>query len=147
MKERYLRIGIVSVILLIIISIFAFASFANTDLSTEMIAWGFTRGKDNNQPNLDIKALNIINKLGDYAIGNSEKKYVYLTFDAGYEAGYTESILKTLKENEVTAAFFLTAHYINTAENLVIEMIKNGNIVGNHISVNSMYHQEKSYES
>lgn len=62
-------------------------------------------------------------------MGNSEKKYIYLTFDAGFEAGYTEEILKVLKENDVTAAFFLTAHYINTAPDLVKQMIQNGNIV------------------
>lgn len=132
MKEKFSRISIAVGILLVIVFQFAFISLASTNLSTEMIAWGFSRGKNNSQPNLDGKALNIINKLGDYAIGNSEKKYVYLTFDAGYEAGYTENILKTLKENNVTATFFLTAHYINTAEDLVLEMIKNGNIVGNH---------------
>lgn len=119
-------------LLLIIVSIFKYTSFANSNLSTEMIAWGFSRGKNNSQPNLDGKAVSILNKFGDYAIGNKDEKCVYLTFDAGYEAGYTENILKTLKENNVTATFFLTAHYINTAEDLVLEMIKNGNIVGNH---------------
>ena len=130
--DKYLRIGIVTILLLIIVSIFTYTSFANSNLSTEMIAWGFSRGKNNSQPNLDGKAVSILNKFGDYAIGNKDEKCVYLTFDAGYEAGYTENILKTLKENNVTATFFLTAHYINTAEDLVLEMIKNGNIVGNH---------------
>lgn len=65
-------------------------------------------------------------------LGNKEKKYVYLTFDEGYEAGYTEKILETLKENEITATFFITAHYLNTQEELVKKMIENGNIVGNH---------------
>lgn len=65
-------------------------------------------------------------------MGNPDKKYIYLTFDAGYEAGYTEDILKVLKENDVTAAFFITAHYVNTATDLVKQMIQNGNIVGNH---------------
>lgn len=65
-------------------------------------------------------------------LGNKEKKYVYLTFDEGYEAGYTERILETLKENEITATFFITAHYLNTQEELVKKMIENGNIVGNH---------------
>ena len=56
-------------------------------------------------------------------IGNNEKKYVYLTFDEGYEAGYTEKILDTLKEKKVTATFFVTAHYINTASDIVQRMI------------------------
>ena len=63
---------------------------------------------------------------------NNEKKYVYLTFDEGYEAGYTSRILQVLKENQVSATFFITAHYVNTSEELVKEMIENGHIIGNH---------------
>ena len=40
--------------------------------------------------------------------------------------------MQVLKENDVKATFFLTAHYINTQENLVKEMIEQGHIVGNH---------------
>lgn len=56
-------------------------------------------------------------------MGNKEKKYVYLTFDEGYEAGYTEKILDSLKQENVKATFFVTAHYINTASDIVQRMI------------------------
>lgn len=56
-------------------------------------------------------------------LGNGEKKYVYLTFDEGYEAGYTAKILDTLKEEKVQGTFFITAHYVNTASDLVQRMI------------------------
>jgi len=56
-------------------------------------------------------------------MGNKEKKYVYLTFDEGYEAGYTEKILDSLKQDNVKATFFVTAHYINTASDIVQRMI------------------------
>lgn len=49
-------------------------------------------------------------------IGNENSKYVYLTFDEGYEAGYTSKILAVLKQNKVPAAFFITAHYLNTQQ-------------------------------
>ena len=65
-------------------------------------------------------------------MGNADEKYVYLTFDEGYEAGYTEKILDVLKENDVKAAFFITGHYLNTASDLVKRMIDQGHIVGNH---------------
>lgn len=132
MKEKFSRIGIASVLLLIVISIFTYVSFANSELSTELIAWGFRRGENNEQPTLDTKAVNVVEEFEGYAMGNKDKKCVYLTFDSGYEAGYTSSILKILKENDVTATFFITAHYLNTAGDLVLEMIKNGNDVGNH---------------
>ena len=74
----------------------------------------------------------LMEKYDGIYIGNEEKKYIYLTFDEGYEAGYTEQILDVLKENDVKATFFITAHYLNTAEDLVKRMIDEGHIVGNH---------------
>lgn len=65
-------------------------------------------------------------------MGNSEKNYIYLTFDMGYEAGYTAHILDVLKENNVKALFFITGHYLNTQEELVKRMIEEGHAVGNH---------------
>ncbi len=65
-------------------------------------------------------------------MGNNEEKTVYLTFDEGYEAGYTAQILDVLKENNVKATFFITAHYVNTQPELVKRMIDEGHIVGNH---------------
>ena len=66
------------------------------------------------------------------SMGNSEKNYIYLTFDMGYEAGYTAHILDVLKENNVKALFFITGHYLNTQEELVKRMIEEGHAVGNH---------------
>ena len=65
-------------------------------------------------------------------MGNNKDKYVYLTFDEGYEAGYTEKILDILKNNKVNACFFITAHYLNSQPDLVKRMVKEGHIIGNH---------------
>lgn len=65
----------------------------------------------------------LMKKYDGIYMGNKEKKYVYLTFDEGYEAGYTEKILDTLKEEKVSAVFFVTAHYVNTAGDIVKRMI------------------------
>jgi len=59
-------------------------------------------------------------------------KRIYLTFDAGYENGYTEKILDVLKEEEVPAAFFLVGNYIEENPDLVKRMEAEGHIVGNH---------------
>lgn len=116
-------------------------------LSNKKIGWGIKRNDNHEQPDLGSTNKKLIDENGDIAIGNAEDKYVYLTFDNGYEAGYTSKILDVLKENNVKAAFFITGHYLNTQEELVKRMIAEGHIVGNHIPVNSMYHQEKSYEN
>ena len=56
-------------------------------------------------------------------MGSDTKNYIYLTFDEGYEAGYTEKILESLNDKNVKATFFVTAHYRNTASEIVQRMI------------------------
>ena len=101
-------------------------------LSNKFIGWGINRNDNHEQPDLGTENKKLIDKYDGIAMGNKESKKVYLTFDLGYEAGYTDKILDTLKANDVTATFFITAHYLNTNEDLVKKMIENGNDVGNH---------------
>ena len=60
------------------------------------------------------------------------EKVIYLTFDCGWENGYTEKVLDTLKEKNVPAAFFCTLEHIKKSPELIARMIKEGHIVGNH---------------
>ena len=103
-----------------------------TELNNTKIGWGIKRNDNHNQPELGQKNIDLINKYNGIAMGNNEEKSIYLTFDLGYEAGYTSKILDTLKEKNVQGTFFITAHYLNTAPELVKRMIDEGNIVGNH---------------
>ena len=105
---------------------------SNSVLSTTKIGWGIKRNDNHNQPDLGSKNKMLIDKYNGIAMGNKEKKYVYLTFDEGYEAGFTDKILQTLSSNNVKATFFITAHYLNTQPELVQKMINEGHIVGNH---------------
>lgn len=102
------------------------------NISNKKIGWGIKREKDHKQPDLGSVNKTIIEKYNGLCLGDKEKKNIYITFDLGYEAGYTEKILDVLKENNTTATFFITAHYLNTQEDLVRKMIENGNIIGNH---------------
>lgn len=105
---------------------------STSTLSNQKIGWGIKREPNHKQPDLGAKNKELINKYQGLAMGNNEKKYVYLTFDEGYEAGYTPKLLEVLKENNVKATFFITAHYLNTEPELVKQMIDEGHIVGNH---------------
>ena len=104
----------------------------STVLSDKKIGWGIKRADNHEQPDLGSSNIKLLEEYNGIAMGNNEKKYIYLTFDQGYEAGYTSKILETLKNNEVKATFFITAHYINTQEDLVRQMIDEGHIIGNH---------------
>lgn len=105
---------------------------SNTALSNQKIGWGLKRGKNHEQPDVGSVNKKILDEYEGMCLGNKESKNVYLTFDEGYEAGYTSKILAVLKENQVPAAFFITAHYLNTQPDLVKQMIDEGHIVGNH---------------
>ena len=73
-------------------------------------------------------------------LGDTSRKVIYLTFDAGYENGHTEQILDTLKRHDVKAAFFLVGNYIEKNADLVRRMVEDGHIVGNH----TMHHPDMS---
>ena len=65
-------------------------------------------------------------------LGDTNQKVLYLTFDAGYENGFTPQILDVLKKHQVPAAFFLVGNYLEREPDLVRRMTEEGHIVGNH---------------
>lgn len=93
--------------------------------------WGFKKevGK---MPDIPKKTQEIFEKYDTIYADKSGEKVMYLTFDEGYEAGYTAQILDTLKENGVKAAFFITGDYFNRQQDLVKRMYDEGHIIGNH---------------
>lgn len=127
---------------LVIVFIFTFSlmSLENNEtievssqaVSTKKIEWGIKRNDNHEQPDLGKVNKQIIDENKGIAMGNKDTKKVYLTFDEGYEAGYTEKILEILKQNDVKATFFITAHYVNTSSDLVQKMIDEGHTIGNH---------------
>ena len=135
------KIKIIFIIILIIVIILLSFFIENENnvietssdiISNKKIEWGVKRNKEHNQPDVGEDRRKILEENNGICLGNKDKKIIYLTFDEGYEAGFTSKILEILKENEVKATFFITAHYLNTNEELVKQMIEEGHIVGNH---------------
>lgn len=101
-------------------------------LSNVKKGWGPGYGKNNSQPPVSLKTREFFKFYNAYCIGSSSTKKNYLTFDEGYENGYTAKILDTLKEKNVKAVFFVTKPYITANKALVKRMIDEGHVVGNH---------------
>lgn len=101
-------------------------------LNTQDRDWYFMSKKDGLSPNPPQEAVPYIKEFSGYYVGNTDKKNIYLTFDEGYENGYTTKILDTLKNNNVKAAFFVTDSYIKSNKELIKRMVDEGHIVGNH---------------
>lgn len=94
--------------------------------------WGFKRAKNGEQAEAGAQLDQVVEKYGAIYKGKPDKKVAYLTFDNGYENGFTESILDTLKKENAPATFFLTGHYLESAPDLVKRMVKDGHTIGNH---------------
>ena len=80
------------------------------NVSNKKIGWGIKRANNHEQPDLGSKNIKMLKENNGIAIGNKESKKIYLTFDEGYEAGYTTQILQTLKEENVKALIFCNPH-------------------------------------
>ena len=101
-------------------------------LSNKKLSWYFMPNKNHTLPGFDAVGSKLVNQYNGIYHGDTSSKTLYLTFDEGYEAGYTPKILDSLKAEGVKAIFFVTGHYIDSKPDLVKRMVNEGHIVGNH---------------
>lgn len=99
--------------------------------SDKCYGFGFKKTDKGKIPSVGIYG-DMIKDTNSVYVGNTDTKNIYLTFDEGYENGYTGQILDVLKEKNVPAAFFCTGDYLKRNTDLVKRMIDEGHIVGNH---------------
>lgn len=100
-------------------------------LSTEKVVWGPGNIVDHKQPNDPLLLQKQYASMNAKWLLDDDKK-ICLTFDEGYENGYTPQILDTLKEKKVKAIFFVTYDFASQNPDLVKRMIADGHTVGNH---------------
>ncbi len=93
--------------------------------------FGFSRSEKGVVPPIGFY-LDLMKGKNAVYVGDTNKKTIYLTFDEGYENGFTGAILDTLKAKNVSAAFFCTGDYVSRNKELVGRMVSEGHIVGNH---------------
>lgn len=100
--------------------------------ATKSYSWYFTRNSQHQTPFVNQDISNLLSANGAFYVLPNNNSRIYLTFDAGYEKGYTARILDTLKANGVHAAFFITGQYLRTQPELAKRMKAEGNLVCNH---------------
>lgn len=104
-------------------------------LSVKRIEHAYGVAKNEEPHSISVESQKYFENSGSKAVTYdtaSQEKVLYLTFDCGYENGYTVKILDVLKEKGVKAAFFCTLDDIKSEPELIARMIKEGHIVGNH---------------
>lgn len=95
--------------------------------------FGFKKSVNGQLPSINEEGFkDIVDKHGAIFLGDTSRKELYLTFDNGYENGYTARILDTLKEKKVPAVFFVTGHYVTSQPELLKRMVNEGHLIGNH---------------
>lgn len=103
----------------------------SANLSNKTLSWYVVRSKDHLLPRPNTEGGFALEPYSAYYLGKNEK-VIYLTFDEGYENGYTSVILDTLKKQQIPAAFFVTKPYIDGNPELIKRMVAEGHIVANH---------------
>ena len=103
-------------------------------LSNKKSGWGPGHHAIGVRPPMSKAVNDSFAKYDGYYVHKDESK-IYLTFDCGYENGYTPKILDALWEADVKAVFFVTMPYVKENPKIVERMLNEGHIVGNH-SVN-----------
>jgi peptidoglycan-N-acetylmuramic acid deacetylase len=107
-------------------------NIVNSKLSSGEKNWFFQPKKDGTPSGEPPEVLALLQKYSAYYLGDINNKVIYLTFDEGYENGYSAKILDTLKANNVKAAFFVTSDYIKRNKDLIKRMEAEGHLVCNH---------------
>ncbi|MBQ8310050.1 MAG: polysaccharide deacetylase family protein [Clostridia bacterium] len=95
--------------------------------------WYCKHVKEHAQPQIEPNMV-FIEELDGYYLDHEcgDEKVIYLTFDVGYENGNVAKTLDVLKEENVSAAFFILGNLITHDTELVKRMVADGHTVCNH---------------
>jgi len=129
-------------LILVVAALVAMTAIVIAQFTTDSIAagaWGLSFRQEGAAPSGPATTEELARYNAAY-LGDTSKKVIYLTFDAGYENGCTEKILDILRKHNVPAAFFLVGNYMEKNADLVRRMVDEGHIVGNH----TMHHYDMS---
>lgn len=99
-------------------------------LNNKLCGWGFH--KKSGAPEFTQEQISQMKEYKCIYMEGGNSKNIYLTFDEGYENGYTSIILDVLRQKGVKAAFFVTGAYVKSNPELIKRMAKEGHIIGNH---------------
>lgn len=132
-KKKQIIAAILCLLLLLAVPL-AFRKLSPASVAASASAntnWGLSFQEEGKTP-VGNASTDFLKQYDAYYAGDPSPKVLYLTFDAGYENGYTPAILDALKKHNVKATFFVVGNYIETSPDLIKRMVAEGHIVGNH---------------
>lgn len=120
----------ISKVLLIFLA-FSLCFCSSTAHASKSYNWHFKTTSKGEQPIL-LSGDDIANHKSILSLGNPDEKVIYLTFDAGYSTENVEKILDVLKEEQVSAAFFILPAIYKYTPTVAKRMVEEGHLVCNH---------------
>ncbi|SHO53800.1 polysaccharide deacetylase family protein [Anaerocolumna xylanovorans] len=123
---------LLSLLLAVILLLTAYPFKTYAALSTTARDWYYTKSQNHKTPVVSGNIKDMLKKYNAYYVDDTKEKVIYLTFDLGYENGYTDDILDILKEHDIKAAFFVCKAFIDQNPDGLKRMLEEGHVVGNH---------------
>lgn len=131
-KKQILKFCFAIIAVVMLAGVVSVANFKkNETVNLNVTDWGLSYRAEGKTPvgNADE---NYLKKYNSYFVGSEKEKLIYLTFDCGFEAGYTEKMLDVLKKHNVKATFFVVGNYLTSSPDIIKRMENEGHIVANH---------------
>lgn len=94
--------------------------------------WYFKPPKNGLPPTCPPEVTSFIENYNVLYLGDTSKKYIYLTFDAGFDEGTHTIVLDKLKEHAVTAAFFVDGNFLRKNAHIAKRITDEGHLLCNH---------------
>ncbi|MGL4799199.1 MAG: polysaccharide deacetylase family protein [Cellulosilyticaceae bacterium] len=104
----------------------------NTNLNNTKVDWWLVRNKEHSTPRVNDTLSFDLGTYDAHYVGDTSRQVLYLTFDEGYENGYTPAILDALQKTGVKAVFFVTSPYVEKNPDIIKRMVAEGHLVANH---------------
>ena len=107
------------------------SQISSASISNQSENWGLGFQDEGTRPtgNASVEELKQYNA---WYAQDTDKKIIYLTFDAGYENGNMPAILDALHKHQVHATFFVVGTLIKEKPELIREIADAGHTIGNH---------------
>ncbi|MCL1944445.1 MAG: polysaccharide deacetylase family protein [Firmicutes bacterium] len=120
-----------SLVLLSIFLCLSHSSHSAPSVLCSAISWGLTHRGGGSVPQIPNGASELLSSNNGIYVGDTSKNKIYLTFDLGFEAGFTGQVLDELAQHDIKAIFFVCGNYLKESE-LIKRMIDEGHSIGNH---------------
>jgi len=101
-----------------------------SDIEHKILSWYYLKKGKGKIPGFPPETQTFTSDQKVVWIGTGKK--VYLTFDNGGPMGDTQKLLKTLKDNNVKATFFIAGYNLKAHPDYIRQLVADGNLVANH---------------